>query len=303
MSNSRQPPLDQLRTFFAVYKAGSFSDAARQMGLSQPTVTNHIGSLEQWFGRELFRRGGHGAAPTAFAHETAATLADHVDRIERFLVGEVVSSTGSRVVTVGGPHEFIGSCVIPALASVAEALPRIEFSIGPSGMMLDDVHSGKLDLAISTVRPHGLEVQAWPLADEEFWLVGVPSMARDGASVSQLSKLPFVSYNRDLAIVRRYWNTMLGADPIFDAKIVVPDLLSVKAAVVAGLGISVLPSYLIHREVADGTLVKLLDSEEAPINTVFLCAQSQTWRSREHVRTLAEVILGNVKAYLGPVSG
>ncbi|GEE00361.1 hypothetical protein nbrc107696_08070 [Gordonia spumicola] len=51
MPAPKPPSLDQLRTFLAVFRAGSLSDAARQMGVSQPSVTNHVAALEKWFGK------------------------------------------------------------------------------------------------------------------------------------------------------------------------------------------------------------------------------------------------------------
>ncbi|NMO02885.1 LysR family transcriptional regulator [Gordonia sp. TBRC 11910] len=298
MTNSRKPSLDQLRTFLAVYRSGSFSDAARQISMSQPTVTNHIGSLERWFGTPLFIRSANGVEPTPFAHETAATLGDQLDRIDRFISGEVVPGKPVRSVSIGGPFDFMTSCVIPALGPVAADLPQLSVAFGQSSRLLEDLESDKLDLAISTIRPRGRDIRAWPLADEEFWLVGRPGSVDRHASLSTLSKASFVAYNRELSIIRRYWNTVMNAEPIFDATLLVPDLLSVKAAVRSGFGISVLPSYLVANEVATGELVKLVDPPEPPINTVFLCAQSRALRSRDQIHELAELILKQVKDHM-----
>lgn len=48
--------LTQLRTFLAVYRAGSITAAAGQVGLSQPTVTTQLQALERQVGRPLFER-------------------------------------------------------------------------------------------------------------------------------------------------------------------------------------------------------------------------------------------------------
>ncbi|HLL33580.1 MAG TPA: LysR family transcriptional regulator, partial [Streptomyces sp.] len=48
--------LNQLRTFLAVYRSGSFTAAAGLLGVSQPTVTTQIRALERQSGRELFER-------------------------------------------------------------------------------------------------------------------------------------------------------------------------------------------------------------------------------------------------------
>ncbi|MGW0943018.1 LysR family transcriptional regulator [Streptomyces sp. NPDC002623] len=73
--------LNLLRTFLAVYRSGSFTAAAPQLGLSQPTVTAQIRTLEQQSGRELFTRLPRGVEPTPPAHELAEQVAAPLDAL------------------------------------------------------------------------------------------------------------------------------------------------------------------------------------------------------------------------------
>jgi DNA-binding transcriptional LysR family regulator len=50
----------------------------------------------------------------------------------------------------------------------------------------------------------------------------------------------------------------------------VPDLRALAAAAVAGAGVTVLPSYLIADELADGRLVVLRETDDPPINTLYI---------------------------------
>jgi|HubBroStandDraft_5_1064220.scaffolds.fasta_scaffold842609_2 hypothetical protein len=63
--------LGVLRTFLTVYRAGSATRAAELLGLSQPTVTAQVKSLEADLGKPLFDRLPHGMAPTVAADELA----------------------------------------------------------------------------------------------------------------------------------------------------------------------------------------------------------------------------------------
>lgn len=82
-STTSPGPLDLslLRTFLAVHRAGSFTAAGRLLGLSQPTVTTQIRSLEGQLGRELFERRSRGVVPTAVADQLAAQVAAPLDAL------------------------------------------------------------------------------------------------------------------------------------------------------------------------------------------------------------------------------
>lgn len=73
--------LNLLRTFLAVYRSGSFTGAARLLGLSQPTVTTQMRALERQTGRELFERLPRGVTPTPVADELAARVAAPLDEL------------------------------------------------------------------------------------------------------------------------------------------------------------------------------------------------------------------------------
>ena len=53
-----------LRTFVAITEAKSFSEAGRQLGLSQSSVSEHVKQLEQLAGRQLLQRDTHSHALT-----------------------------------------------------------------------------------------------------------------------------------------------------------------------------------------------------------------------------------------------
>ena len=61
--------LQQLEYFLATMDAGSFSQAAERLLLSQPSVSEQVRKLEAELGVELFRRVGRGLVPTDAARE------------------------------------------------------------------------------------------------------------------------------------------------------------------------------------------------------------------------------------------
>ncbi|MFF9086219.1 LysR family transcriptional regulator [Streptomyces sp. NPDC014991] len=169
--------LNLLRTFLAVYRSGSFTGAARLLGLSQPTVTTQMRALERQTGRELFERLPRGVTPTPVADELAARIAAPLDDLA--VVAGPTPPAGARAepVHLAGPAEFLCTTVLPALAPlVAEGL-RLRVSTGLTDPLLEELRAGRHDLVIATTRPRGRTLHAVPLADEEFVLVAAPAWA------------------------------------------------------------------------------------------------------------------------------
>ncbi|MFC8449959.1 LysR family transcriptional regulator [Kitasatospora sp. NPDC057223] len=273
-------PLDlvHLRTFLAVHRTGSFTAAARLLGLSQPTVTAQIRSLEGRLGRQLFERLPRGVAATSVADDLAARVAGPLDALAAVADGGGAEpGVPAEPVHLAGPAELLCVRVLPALAPLVAEGVRLRVTTGLTDDLLDGLRAGRFDLALSTVRPRGRQLSAVPLTDEEFVLVAAPAWAgRIGPDrVAELGPaalhgVPLVTYAEDLPIARRYWRHVFGARLSGPAAVVVPDLRGVLAAVVAGAGYSVLPRYLCAGELVSGALVLLLDPEDPPINTGFL---------------------------------
>lgn len=273
-------PLDLtlLRTFLAVHRTGSFTAAARLLGLSQPTVTTQIRSLERQLGRELFGRLPRGVAPTPVADDLAAQIADPLDALVAVAVrGQAGESGPVDPVHLAGPAELLCTRALPALAPLIEQGVRLRVTTGLTDELLDGLRAGHSDLVIATTRPRGRSLTAVPLTDEEFVLVasaqwaqriGQDRIAAEGPAA--LRGVPLVAYAEDLPIARRYWRHVFGTRLTGQAAVTVPDLRGVLSAVAAGAGITVLPRYLCQHELAAGTLVQLLTPDDPPINTGYL---------------------------------
>ncbi|SED53097.1 DNA-binding transcriptional regulator, LysR family [Streptomyces melanosporofaciens] len=280
IGGGRTPPhadLNLLRTFLAVYRSGSFTAAAPLLGLSQPTVTAQIRTLEQQTGRELFTRLPRGVEPTHLAHDLAGQIAGPLDALAS-LGGRSTVLTGRAIpVHLAGPAELLCARALPALASlIAEGL-RLRITMGLTDPLLDALRAGHHDLVIATRRPGGRALTSLPLADEDYVLVTSPDWARrigerlaaDGPCAA-VRDVPLITYAEDLPIARRYWRNVFGKRLTAQAAVTVPDLRGAVSAVVAGAGYSVLPRYLCQDDLTSGGLVLLHEPDEPPLNTLFL---------------------------------
>ncbi|MGW7513620.1 LysR family transcriptional regulator [Streptomyces massasporeus] len=291
-----QYDLNLLRTFLAVYRSGSFTAAAQLLGLSQPTVTTQIRSLERQTRRELFERLPRGVAPTAVADELAARVAAPLDALAEATGHGPRERSRAEPVHLAGPAELLSTRALPALAPLVTEGVRLRVTMGLTEPLLDELRAGRHDLVIATTRPRGRTLSAVPLTDEEFVLVAAPAWAdrvarrpaADGPAA--LHDIPLITYAEDLPIVRRYWRHVFGRRLNCRAAVSVPDLRAVLALVTAGAGYSVLPRYLCAGELASGVLVLLDAPEDAPINTGFLVQRPGT-SDNPHVTLVRDRLL------------
>lgn len=137
-----------LLAFHKVASAGSFTMAARTSGVSQPTLSSHIRSLEQVTGAALFERTGRRVRLTQLGEqllaETARLDAD-LANIERLVAGARSGQRGKlRVAADSAVH------VLPVLAELKRSLAAFSFSIriDNSERVLEQVLADEADVAV-----------------------------------------------------------------------------------------------------------------------------------------------------------
>jgi DNA-binding transcriptional LysR family regulator len=273
--------LDLIRTFVTVYRVGSMTAAARLLNLTQPAVSKQVQAFEAQLHRALFTRHARGITPTPAAHALATQLAPHLDGMEASLAVQAFDSAAlAGTVALGGPDEFLGATALPSLGSAIACGITIHAQPGLPRAMLDALAAGTLDLVISTQRLGTRGVRFEALYSEEFVLVAssvwadqlTPSaIARSGAAL--FADVPLIAYDDSLPIIRRYWREVFGAPAPSRAVLIVPNLRSVAAAAAAGLGVTVLPRYLVTEGLQRGSLVSLWPTAECPVNTLWLATR------------------------------
>lgn len=268
--------LDLLATFAEVHRSGSMSAAAHRLGISQPTVSERIQQLERQLGRALFTRSRTGAVPTPDADALAARVLGPVEAL-RSVWSDPPSSGATGTVRIGGASDVVAARLVPALAPLAADGLALRFTVGLAQDLLERLVADDLDVVVSSIRPESSRIEARGLIDEEFVLVGAPSvaasvdaelLARDPRAA--LRHLPLVVYDEQRSIVRRYWRSQFDERPDNRVSVVLPDLRGLLAAVVAGAGVTALPRYLAEPALAAGSVVLVHEAEVGPINTLWL---------------------------------
>jgi len=259
----------------AIYRRGSVSAAAASRYMTQPALSQHLTALEAEVGEPLFRRTPRRMVPTERAKLLYAQIAQAVDRLER--VDDAFKLPGrAPVLRLGGPSAFMHERVVPALP---ESPYRLILTFGETRPLLRLLQDGELDLLVATQHVASTGLVFSRLAVETFLPVGVrpldmPPGAGKEAIRAALEKERWIGYGSDLPMIRRYWMQAFGVRCAILPDYVAPDLRVIKVMVLRGLGVSVLPDYLIREELETGQLHVLHEPETPAVNELWLVRRS-----------------------------
>jgi DNA-binding transcriptional LysR family regulator len=275
------------KTFLTAYRLGSVTAAAAQLAVTQPAATGHIKALEAALQKKLFVKAGRGLAPTAAGHELAQALAPYIDGLDHTLTAARLSSEELvGVVTLGGPVEFLSRALLPCISQITDTKLRLTVSFGLADVLASQLRRAELDLAVLTVKPSSAALDSVALYREEFTLVCAPLIAARLPQArstpfdpTALEGVPWLAYDESLPLIRRFWRREFGRQPPFKARAVVPDLRALRTLALAGAGLSVLPRYLVGRDLMAGTLVEIHAPSSTPGNTLYLSWAKGSLRS------------------------
>jgi DNA-binding transcriptional LysR family regulator len=147
------PDWSHYRAFLAVLRNGTLSGAARDLGLTQPTLGRQIAELERQLGTALFIRSQRGLVPT----DAARDIAPHAETMAAAAGSMIRAASGGASDAVGivriTASEIIGAEVLPSLlAGFRRANPGVTIELVLSNRV-EDLLRGEADIAVRMVRP------------------------------------------------------------------------------------------------------------------------------------------------------
>ena len=232
--------LQRARAFNAVFETGSLSQAARHLGLSQPTVSQQIAELERDFGVTLFHRRGTTLVPSDLCrHLYSATQA------MRAAEADALAILKSRRDFVAGELRIGLGNAMPGMRVVADFIRRwgqirVQIEMGSWASILAAVVDRRVDVAILPDVPEDgrfrrrvcLTQRVVALAD-----VNEPVAAAGMVSCRMLAEQPLIFRTRDSATQRVVDRAFRRAGLSPTPRLVVDTRDGVIEAVAAGLGV------------------------------------------------------------------
>jgi DNA-binding transcriptional LysR family regulator len=164
----------QLNIFLVAAELENFSQAARHLNLSQPSVSAHIQSLERILGTKLFHRSGRHISLTE-AGEALLPLAREMVHLSIHIEETMASLSGSVVGLLKlGCSTAAGKYTLPRLVAHFRAKnPQVQVhcSVMTRQNALNELLDGRIHLAITSAREHSRQIEYRPFATDPVILI------------------------------------------------------------------------------------------------------------------------------------
>lgn len=249
-----RPTLRQMQYLVAVCDTGRFSEAAKRLHVSQPSLSAQIADIEAELGVTLVERGRHGAVMTpvgtAIVERARLILRDTEDL--RAAALEAQTSFAGRLKL--GVLPSIGPYLLPAATKLLHAkFPHMRLSVREEKTTDLEAHlvSGLFDIIISTAQDHPSHLSTH-LFDEELWACAAPddpmSSSTEPLSMTALKDCELLSLGPGHRLSQQISAIARKAGGKISEEYQGTSLDATRQMAIMGAGIAILPSLYVKRE-------------------------------------------------------
>lgn len=280
--------LEDLKTFVAVADAGGMTEAARRLGLSKSIVSRRLLRLEHTLGVQLLSRTTRGAAPT----EAGATFREYAARAlaELDAARDALSPDGDLrgLLRVAAPLSYGPTHLAPVLAELAARYPRLQMQVSYSDQLVDLVGE-RYDAAVRIGSLPDSSLVARRIAPVRVYVVASPAYIEKHGAPETIEQL---AEHEALLQSAAAWHLtdrgkVVSVQP--RGRFRADNGLALTAAALAGLGIALLPDFLVDPHVNTGALVALLPRHTPPDVAIYVVRPPGA-RAPRKVAVLTELI-------------
>ncbi len=262
--------IHHLRVFASVFKHKSFSRASEELHLTQPTVSDHIKSLEGELNCKLFDRLGRKIIPTKEAGALIGRVSEIIEKVEgiRGMLGEFSKESSGHIII--GASTIPATYILPGLtAAYRRKHPGVFFEVvvSDSRGIVDKVAGHDLLVGMVGARLDNGQVHYTPYLDDELIAIAAPSLTESRSlSIREVAALPMVIRERGSGTRREFENILVreGIDP---QQLGIVGLFgstdAIKQAVKEGMGISIISRRSVKDELKCGMLreIRIKDAD------------------------------------------
>lgn len=274
-TNLGKDRLALLQTFVRIVDAGSLSAAATQLGVTQPTISRRLQSLERLLGLRLLQRSTHAMKLTEDGErcfEHARGMVERWQAIEADLQGAADTPRG--LLRVLAPSAFGQEQLIAPLANYLRRHPQVSVEWLLNDRLPDFVAEG-IDCAVRVGPVDEPGLVAIHLADLPRLVVAAPTLLGEGAppaTPDDLRDLPWLAqhhfYREEVALTRRDDGRQVRF--AIRPRLITDSLHALRNAALAGVGVTILSAWVAADDLSAGRLVRLVPQWVAPTLPIHL---------------------------------
>lgn len=197
------PTLRALECLVAVLDAGSITEAAARLHLSQPALSHQIGALERELGTPVLERLPRGVRPTAAGRAVLPDARAALAAAERVLrTGRAVAGGGEGTLRIACAETMTAGLLAPVLRAWHRRRPGVRITLTETtsaDALVEALEAGEADIAVGP-RPSHWTGTADLVGREEIVVALAadhPFAARAAVPMAALADLPLVHYHRD----------------------------------------------------------------------------------------------------------
>lgn len=250
--------LNELKTFIAVCRHGSFAAAGERIGLTQSAVSSQIKRLEESLGFALFDRTGRSATLNAAGQATLARAEEIQALYARLadLPGESGAAQG--LLRIGAIASAQPTLLARALAALRAAHPQLRVHVTPGVSMglLDALDAGQVDAALIIRPPFGMPPElTWQALAQEAFVLLVPAGTKGRDWRALLQGHPFLRYERSSFGGRMVERFLHREGLVVHDAVEVDEIPALIHLVALGVGVALVPLVEAHLPLPAGVRV------------------------------------------------
>ncbi|MGN7294148.1 LysR family transcriptional regulator [Rhizobium sp. SAFR-030] len=271
LSRRLLPSTAALAAFESVARLGSFSSAADELSLTQGAISRQISGLEEQLGIVLFDRSSRGVALTEPGRSYAKAIGSALSQIRAASL-QVMTKRHGDTLNLAMLPTFGTRWLLPRIPRFVAQHPDITLNFATRIGIFDFERDG-LDVAIHIGQPNWPGAECTFLMDEMVVPVCSPKFQADHPvqSAEDLMRLPLLHMASRPGGWAHFFET-LGVPGAPAQGMRFEQFASVGQACSAGLGVALMPLFLIDAELKSGALVQALPQQVRSPSSYYLVA-------------------------------
>ncbi|MBC8727440.1 LysR family transcriptional regulator [Paraburkholderia sp. UCT2] len=272
--------LKAMTVFVRVVESGSLTAAALACDLSPTMVGNHLQALEARLGTRLIHRTTRKQQISAFGrayYDRCVEILGLVNDAESLALDHLATPRGRLRITA--PVIFSNECLIPAIADYCRRYPEVRLDVVATDALTDLIEDG-FEAAIRIGTPGNHDLIARPLQPYRLVLCASRAYFDSNGVPATPEELRFhqcLTYayplRSEMHAAQPEW-TLSGPNgsvsvPI-DGRLKIDNADALRRAVLAGMGIAMLPAILVDTDLKTNRLLEVLPSHRPPVRSINL---------------------------------